>query len=439
MAFFRIAFGALMVWEVLRYFAADRIRRFYLAPDFLFTYFGFEWVRPWAGDGMTIHFALLGALGLFILSGLAYRLSAALFFLGFTYVFLLDQSRYLNHFYLICLFSFLMIFVPAHRRWSLDALLGLTRRSEDAPAWGLWLLRAQIGLVYFFGGVAKLNNDWLQGEPMRRWLAERAEWSTLGPSLGSEAMVWVFAYGGLLFDLLVTPALLWRRSRPWAFAIAVMFHLTNAFVFRIGIFPWFMIAATTLFFEPDWPRRWLRRGGMRALPPLSAQSDLPLSIAARSTVLGLIALYLAVQLLVPLRHHIYPGDVSWTEEGHRFSWRMKLRSKEGVTEYFVTDPARQDTRVVDPARYLSPSQVNEMSTRPDMILQFAHFLASEARREGASAVEVRVMARVSLNGRQPHLLIDPRVDLAAQPRNLGSASWIMPLGEPLLRKSEEPR
>jgi hypothetical protein len=439
LALFRIAFGAIMVWEVFRYFAADRIRRFYIEPGFLFSYYGFDWVHPWPGPGMTIHFALLGVVGLLVMVGLFYRVSVALFSLGFAYVFLLDQSLYLNHFYLICLVSFLMVFIPANRVWSLDARWGITPRSAVAPAWTLWLLRAQIGLVYFFGGVAKLNSDWLQGEPVRGWLADRAGLPVIGPMLGNEAMVWVFAYGGLLFDLLVVPALLWRRTRPWAFAIAVLFHLTNAFVFKIGIFPWFMLAATTLFFEPDWPRRWLlfwKRGDPTLL---SAKSTALPSFAMRTTVLGLIGAYLAVQLLVPLRHLLYPGHVSWTEEGHRFSWRMKLRSKQGETQFFVTDPGKNDTRVVDPARHLLPSQLDEMSTRPDMILQFAHHLANEARRGGTTNVEVRVMAKVSLNGRAPHLLIDPSVNLGAQPRTLGHAPWIMPLGESLRREAAVPR
>jgi hypothetical protein len=37
----------------------------------------------------------------------------------------------------------------------------------------------------------------------------------------------------------------------------------------------------------------------------------------------------------------------------------------------------------------------------------------------------------SLNGRKPQLLIDPAVDLAAQPRFAFHRSWILPLHEPL--------
>lgn len=435
MAVFRMAFGAILIWEVFRYFAADRIRRFYVEPQFLFTYYGFDWVHPWPAIGMNLHFVLLGGLALLILLGLFYRVSAGLFFLGFTYVFLLDQSRYLNHFYLVCLISLLMTVVPAHGLWSMDRRLGWTSRTGTAPAWTLWFLRAQIGVVYFFGGIAKFNGDWLRGEPVRDWLSDRSGMPVLGPLLATEATVWIFAYGGLLFDLLVVPALLWRRTRPWAFGVAVLFHLTNAVVFRIGIFPWFMIAATTLFFAPDWPGRFLGRKRDSKVTPSANMAE---SRRQRLLVLWLGGAYLAVQLLVPLRHLLYPGNVHWTEEGHRFSWRMKLRSKQGEVQYFVTDPTKGDTRTVNPGTYLTPSQLDEMATRPDMILQFAHHLADEARRAGSSNVQVRVMARVSLNGRVPHLLIDPSVDLAAVPRSLAHAPWIMPLGESLRREPSTP-
>src|SRR6185503_2026118 len=276
---------------------------------------------------------------------------------------------------LISLVSLLMVFIPAHHAFSLDARWGFTRPSDTAPAWALWLLRAQVGLVYLFGGVAKLNSDWLQGEPVRGWLAPHAGLPVVGPWMGQEWLVWVFAYGGLFFDLAVTPALLWRRTRPWAFAAAVLFHLTNSVVFRIGIFPWFMIAATSLFFAPDWPRRWLRTPRQSTAGVARGGGEKPRSWTVSRKVLALLGTYLAVQSLVPLRHFLYQGNVNWTEEGHRFSWRMKLRDKVGEARFFVTAKDTGDTRAADPTRYLTAAQLDEMSTRPDMILQFAHHLA----------------------------------------------------------------
>ncbi len=203
LVFFRVAFGALMLWEVLRYFEYGWIGNYWITPVFHFTYFGFEWVQPWPGNGMYLHFIALGVLAGCIMLGLFYRVAATLFFLGFTYIFLLDQAQYLNHFYLICLVSLVMIFVPAHRSFSLDAWRRPEIRSGATPAWAVLILAAQMGIVYFYGGLAKLNADWLRGEPMGSWLAPGAEWPIIGPLFTQWWSGHFFSYGGLFFDLLI--------------------------------------------------------------------------------------------------------------------------------------------------------------------------------------------------------------------------------------------
>ena len=60
LVYFRIIFGAIMFWEVLRYFDHDWITRYWIEPTFHFTYYGFDWVRPWPGELMYIHFIGLG-------------------------------------------------------------------------------------------------------------------------------------------------------------------------------------------------------------------------------------------------------------------------------------------------------------------------------------------------------------------------------------------
>ncbi len=429
---FRMLFGAIMFWEVCRYFSYDWIRRYYIEPTFHFTYYGFSWVHPWPGIGMYLHFLALGLLAIFIVVGFWYRLSAGLFFLGFTYVFLLDQANYLNHFYFVCLLSFLLIFVPAHASASWDAWRRPAIRSEQVPAWSVWLLRAQLGIVYTGAGVAKLNYDWFRGEPMRMWLAESRDdiplrgLVPLDRLLTAEWFVYLCSYGGLFFDLLATPALLWKRTRPYAFAVAVLFHLMNAKFFSIGIFPWLSIAATLIFFPPEWPRRifnWPRSG------QAGSHLIVPAPPPWRRSLLTFMGVYLAVQVLVPLRHFLYPGSVHWTEEGHRFSWHMKLRDKESTADFEVTDPARGSTWAINPRDYLSKRQIEKMEGRPDMILQFCHHVARELRRTGRGDVEVRAEVEVSLNGRAPQPLIDPTVDLARQQRNLRHASWILPFQE----------
>ena len=312
LAVFRVIFGAIMLVEVYRYFSYGWVRSYYIEPPFHFTYYGFGWVKPWPGDGMFWHFAVMGLASVGVMFGAWYRFSAALLFVTFTYVFLLDQAYYLNHFYMICLLSLLMIFIPAHRLLSIDAWRNPATRSDDVPAWARWLLLAQLSIVYFYAGVAKLNGDWIRGEPMRSWLAERADMPLIGRFFWDEWVVVLFNYGGLAFDLFIVPLLLWKRTRVVAFLWVIAFHMFNRALFNIGIFPWLMLLATLLFFPPNWPRVVFKRWRRVRKEPLVIRPQFP-----RVTV-GLIAVYMVIQLAVPLRHFAYRGSVHWTEEGHRF-------------------------------------------------------------------------------------------------------------------------
>jgi vitamin K-dependent gamma-carboxylase len=430
LVYFRIAFGAIMLWEVWRYFEYNWIYRYYIQPTFFFSYFPFDWLPPLPGDLMYLFFYGMALLAVLVMVGLYYRASMTLFFLGFTYWFLLDHTNYLNHFYLIALVSFIMIFLPAHRRLSLDAALKPSLRGDTIPAWALWLLRFQIGVAYFYGGIAKINPDWLQATPMNYWLAARTDFPLIGHLFTEMWMHYFFSYGGLFFDLLVIPALLWRPTRNFALLVAVMFHLTNARLFNIGIFPWFMIAATLILFAPAWltkHRLWRLGGAPANLPEFTPQ---PLTSAQRWT-LALVGVFVVWQVLMPLRHWLYPGYVSWTEEGHNFSWHMKLRGKSGSLSLYVFDPDSYSTEAVNLRDHLTPRQIDKMSTRPHMMLQFAHYLADQQRAQGRDNFSIHARAWVSLNGRDWQLMIDPQVDLASQPRDIWHKTWVLPLTTPL--------
>ena len=250
-AFFRVGFGVVMLIEVWRYFRFGWIKSAFIDPPFHFTFYGFSWVQPWPGNGMYFHFAALGVLALMITVGFCYRAAATLFFFGITYVFLLEQALYLNHVYLICLISFLAIFLPANRKWSLDCRFRPQLKSETAPAWTLWVLRFQVGVAYFYGGLAKLDADWFSGRAVEQMISHRTDFPILGPHVGEPWVIGLFTWGGLLFDLAIVPLLLWNRTRTPAFVAAILFHSMNARMFQIGIFPLFMIVATLLFFPAD--------------------------------------------------------------------------------------------------------------------------------------------------------------------------------------------
>lgn len=411
LAFFRFCFGAIMLWEVFRYWAGGRIARYYIEPGFYFSFV--PSLKPWGGAGMYWHFGLLGALSVLITIGLLYRAAAALFCAAFTYVFLLDKANYLNHLYLVCLVSFLMILVPAHRVASVDRWLFFPSAPETVPRWSRLLLRAQIMIVYFFGGIAKLNSDWLRGEPVGTWIAERSDLPIIGPFLEHPSAGIVFAYGGLFIDLSVGFLLFFRRTFVLGAALAVIFNVLNALIFSIGIFPYFMIATLALFPDPGWPRRlWRRLFGEKPAqsspPPLAAPS------AGEKALIAFIHLYMVVQLALPLRHWLYPGDVNWTEDGHRFAWRMKLRDKE--VESFgmrVIDPRSGAEEYINPEEWLTDRQFRKMLTRPDMIVQFAAHVADKREAERGVRPIVKVEVNASLNGGPYRALINPDADLAA--------------------------
>ncbi|MDF1812483.1 MAG: HTTM domain-containing protein [Verrucomicrobiales bacterium] len=417
LVFARVAFGLLMLWEVWRYFKYDRIYRYWIEPDFHFTYPGFDWLSPLSGDGMYWLFIGLGVLSILIILGFFYRIAATLFFIAFTYTFLLEQGRYLNHFYLVCLLSFLLIFLPAHRSTSLDTWFGFTKKSDTTPAWSLWILQFQMAVVYFFGGIAKIDKDWLAGQPLRDWLGGCSNYPIIGKYMTSEPVVHSLAWGGMLFDLLIPFLLLWKRTRMVAFLAAVGFHVANMVLWNIGIFPWLAIAMTALFFDPSWPRKFFRL-------PLFGTSFPPSGYAKKTVVASLVAAYCFAQIVIPLRHHFIPGDVSWTEDGHRFSWRMKLRSRDGKTDFHVVEKKTGRVEKVDPRDHLERWQVGKMDTNPDMMLQFARKLEREYKQANRGEIAVHARSAVSVNGRPEQDYFPLSVDLTEVSRMTPRFTWL---------------
>ena len=430
LVFFRVSFGLILLWEVIRFFVNGLIDSVYLEPRFHFTYLGFEWVRPLPEEWLTQHFLLLGVAALLLTLGMLTRLAAGWLCVGWTYVLLMEKAAYLNHLYLVCLLTGLLIFVPTHRTFSLDARHRTQWRPDSVPAIALWVLRIQIAIPYVFGAIAKLNGDWLQGLPLRLWMPRMTHIRDTLPFFGEPWLAMLMSYSGFLLDLLAVPLLLWRRTRPWAFGAIVVFHLCNALMFRIGIFPWFMICATTLFFDPDWPRRLV--GHVFNVPVTLRQAeDRPHAARRRVPVLICVTVWFVIQLTVPFRHLLYPGDVDWTEEGQRFSWRMMLCDKSPAMRLFAIDQQTRQVTAIDPRPFLNEWQLNSMSYDPDLLVQFSQHLAAEFRRTKAQDVEIHAQVFCSLNGRRPRLLVDPNFDLASQTRSLASQPWIVPLQEPL--------
>ena len=429
LAAFRIAFGALMVWDVLRFIQYDRIARYYVQPEFHFTYQFLGWVHPLPEPWIHIAWALVGVFALMVALGLFYRVAIVGFTLLFSYFFLLDKAQYLNHFYLVILFAILLCFLPAHRAYSLDARLGLVARSPHVPCVSVFLLRAQVEIVLIFAGLVKISEDWLKGEPLGIWLRVQADAIPFGGLFQHHWVILAGAWGAVLLHIVGAPLLLWKGTRLPVFLLYCIFHILNAYFFNIGIFPWLTIAATLVFFAPDWPQR-LARWSLARFEPIPPIRKTP-RLAGRPLALlplAAVALWLALQIAVPLRSLAFPTEVRWSGDGHRFAWRMRLYDRDAYGEFVVQGRATGAIWIVSPRDFLTARQTSAMLTRSDMILQFAHHLESLWRKEGHRDVAVFAHVQKSLNGRAYQPYVDPAVDLTAVRLSLfGPDPWVLPL------------
>lgn len=429
---FRISFGIVLAAWAWNYLSTGRVNRLYIQPKFHFPYRGFEWVVPLSGNSMYGVFAGLLALALLVAAGWFYRVATLLFAIGFTYVFLIERTNYQNHYYLVCLISWTLVFLPLNRLVSGDVWRGAVVEQWWVPRWTLWILLFHIAVPYFYGGIAKFTPDWLLGQPMGLYLETKGDWPIIGPLLSLPWAGVLFSYGGIIFDLAIVPLLICKQTRICAYLAAVLFHLSNATLFSIHIFPWFMILATTLFFSPDWVRRVLTSGRRVAPAPLASLSDPIECPRAETYLIYFLMVYCSFHLLWPLRCHLNQEETSWTERGHLFSWRMMLRVKEVGIGFAVRNTQTGEIKNINHTEYLDAEQSEKFGRDPTNIVSFAKFLAKSNDFGSVSKPEVYVFAAASLNGRKPQLMIDPNVDLAnlsIQQERLGK--WIMPLEEPL--------
>ncbi|MEZ4367655.1 MAG: HTTM domain-containing protein [Kofleriaceae bacterium] len=417
LAAFRVLFGLVMLAAVVRMLTSGWIERLYEQPTFHFTYPGFGWVEAWPAPGMYLHYAVLAVLAAMITVGAWTRLAAAAFALGFAYPQLVDVTNYLNHNVLAVLLAALLAVVPAGAAWSVDAWRRPSVRRRTMPAWCLWLIRFQVGVVYVGAGLAKMKVDWLgAGQPLGLWLAARTETPVVGPWLDEPALALAMSWAACLFDTTIVAWLAWRRTRVGAYLVLVGFHAVTGYFFNIGMFPLIMTAAATIFFAPSWPRRWIRAE--------TPAGDAP-PVRASRLLATVLVVHVGLQLVLPLRHLVYPGDVLWNEDGMRLAWHVMIREKHGSVVFVARWPDGRRLEVA-PHRYLDWRQEKEMAGQPDLILQLARHVGAELRAAGHADVAVHAETRVSLNGRAAVPLIDPAVDLLTVSDLGPRTGWVLP-------------
>ena len=431
LATFRLAFGLMLFGSIVRFWSKGWIEDLYIQPRFFFPFYGFEFVKP-LGTYTYVLFAVCGLSALLVAVGWFYRVASVVLFLSFTYIELMDRSTYLNHYYFTSMICLLLVFLPAHAYFSVDARRSPALLSDRIPAWCIDSLKLFVALLYVFAGLAKLNSDWLgQAMPLRIWLPARNDMPLIGFLFNYPWIPYVFSWFGCLYDLSIA-FLLWnRRTRPLAYVAVVVFHGLTAILFPIGMFPYIMIVTALIFFSAHFHQAVLRQlGGWLSLPTalLNTRRTYVFRPVAQKAVLGFLALFFAVQLILPLRYLLYPGELFWTEQGYRFSWRVMLMEKAGYAQFTVRDDTGKQT-IVNNTEFLTPLQEKMMSTQPDMLLQYAHLLRDQYAKRGFRNPNVYVDSYVALNGRLGKPLVDPTVDLANERDSFTPKSWITPFDD----------
>ncbi len=424
---FRIVFGAMMVFGTVRFMALGWINDHYVRPVFHFKYYGFEWVQPLPEFWLYAVHILLIASALGVMAGRFYRLSAIVLFLTFTYTELIDLTYYLNHYYFVSIVSFLMIFVPA-------GVSGV----KSVPAWTTGIFKLQLAIVYVYAGLAKINYDWLIGAlPLKIWVPANDALPLIGWFFKLGFTPHLFSWFGMVYDCTIVFLLLWRKTRPLAYVTVIVFHLLTGLMFQIGVFPLVMIGATLIFFSDQWHERLLNGlNGLTVkwLSPLAKIVSFKKPKPRQTTdqlffqpaVIVFLCAFFLFQLVFPWRYVLYPGNLFWTEEGYRFSWRVMLMEKAGTATFYVKDRQTGREGEVVNSEFLNTHQEKQMAMQPDMILQYAHFLAGHYAKQGMKAPAVRAEVYVTLNARPSRLLIDPNVDLTKIKDGWRHKTWILP-------------
>lgn len=418
---FRVFFGILIALESYGAIATGWIKDTLIEPKFTFTFIGFEWLQPLPGNGMYIYFFIMGTLGIFIAFGYKYRFSIITFTIMWFAVYLMQKSSYNNHYYLLALISFFMCFFPSNRNNSIDARRNSSIQSNSMYSYVKWIIILQLFLVYTYASIAKLYGDWLDFGIIEILMKSKADYPIIGSFLQETWVHKIVAIMGIVFDALIVPALLWKPTRKAAFIISVLFHLFNSIVFQIGIFPYLALAFTVFFFEADTIRSiFFKKKEAFINPIIQVPSYRKLLIFGGG-------IYFLIQLFLPIRHYLIKDDVLWTEEGHRLSWRMMLRSRTGKIQFKVVNNETGASQIVKLKNHLTKKQIRKIAAYPDFIWQFAQILKQDYEANGDNISVYAVNSKVSINGKPYKTFVDPKVDMANEKwDHFGHHEWIFP-------------
>jgi hypothetical protein len=432
LSIFRILFGISMAYEMIVYFRMNLMRNMFVLPAINFQYDFFRWVKPFPEMWLNLVLGAMLVCSLAVIAGVFFKWACRLFTIGYLYILLLDKSIFNNHIYLFLLLALLLSFTDADKCWSLRKK---SSQLSQIPRWQVFILQLQIIIVYFYGGIAKLTYDWLfRCQPVRTLAGQITDDKWFGWLLKSEIGIYLFNYGGLIIDL-GAPLLLWFKPlRKWAIYVYILFHILNASIFPdIGIFPYVMLLSLILFYDTN------EVLFLKLLTPSSPVSKklkkIPTALSEQVTnpnrkpVIVFLSVYFIFQLLFPLRGFLLPNDMDWTTIGNRFSWRMKVDTRQiEEMEFNVIDT---DVHTISPVaiQYLvNDVQVMNLSMDPRSVADFAKLIKAKSEEKGTRFPQVMAKIKVRYNGRAPQYFVNPDKNLGiAEYSVFKRIDWVLPL------------
>ncbi len=425
---FRLFFGLMMFASIVRFWANGWIEKLYLQPKFHFSYFGLDFIKP-IGNYTYILFIICAISSLMVAVGYKYRFAIITFFLSFLYIELMDKTTYLNHYYFITILSFLLIFLPANAYFSIDSFQK-KKQFLNVSTWTIDCIKILLSIVYFYAGLAKINSDWLfRAMPLKIWLPSKYDLPFIGTNLMQQNWFhFAMSWSGLIYDLAIPFLLFYKRTRYVAFLFVVIFHVFTRVLFPIGMFPFIMIVSALIFFDASFHQKIINFIS-NYLPKINIQTfdKYTFSKTKLAFIKPILIVFFVLQILIPWRYLLYPGELFWTEEGYRYSWRVMLMEKAGNTTFRIKDLNTGNSFRVENSDFLTSFQEKQMSYQPDFIIEYAHFLGDHFTKQGHKNIGVFADSYVALNGRLSTKFVDESVNLYQKKiTTFKPIDWIFP-------------
>ena len=422
LALFRLAFGAILTLRIAWYLASGNVD--YLAnTQILFDFPGFGWLPELPGP--AYRWLLIGLIpfALTYTAGVMFRLSAAVLTVGWGLFFFADMATWGNLDYLIAWFLLLSVFIPADSRLSHTLRWRPGNAYRSAPIWVLWILRFQLGVVYFFAGVVKIDAGWLSGRTFEYFVAVENHNPMLAGLLNWPAFAPMMAWSGMFFDLLIVPAMLWRPTAKLAFPAMIFFHVFNYVFIGLGTIPPVMIVLTLVVFLPTQTTEGICQTLETMLGFEPPRLDWPTPIRSRTAVAGVLAVVL-VQTALPLRHFLYPGDARWHQQGQVYSWWLRTVHSDVHVKFYATYRGSDGEIAIAPLDYIDVEQ-KAMAIDPQMLVEFAHHVADSLRAQGKTDVRVVADITKALNRGERYRFLPRDLDLSRVPRETAGSKLVL--------------